>query len=209
MSATKTNRRRFVIGAVGSFISASRSRAQNTNSLNPGPSSFRVTVSLNGETYSYPDGPKIPSYFVGFREDGRVVFHLGALGQLGKKRVQPAPYHLGPHHVKIEKDGVVLFEINVQAHWWNAEWTFRPAKLTPKKTPAQIVAANRMFSFGNIGARIGETAKFTYKGPMDSAGITIYMPTTGERPDIGLITDPSANFMLTGNGNSMLAWAQT
>lgn len=122
MSTTnKTNRRLFVIGAFGSFISASRSRAQSTNSLKSGPSSFRVTVSLKGETYIYPDGPKIPSYFVGFREDGRVVFHLGALGQLGAKRVQPAPYHLGPHRVKIEKDGAVVFETDVQTHWWNAE----------------------------------------------------------------------------------------
>jgi len=42
---------------------------------------------------------------------------------------------------------------------------------------------------------------------MDSAGITIYMPMTGERPDIGLITT-LALLTCSRLSRSMLAWAQ-
>ena len=199
----KLNRRWILAGgAASSVFGITGLSAQNA------ATNLKVTVTLNGATYTYPDGPKIPSYYVGFRQDGRIVFHLGALGDLTKARVQPAPYHLGTHHVKIEKDAGVVLDADIPAHWWNAEWTYRPAPIATKRTPAQIVAANRMFPYGDTGARIGQTANYTFKGPMDNAGITIYMPTTGERPEIGLITDPSASYMLGGKPGPMLAWAQ-
>jgi hypothetical protein len=171
-------------------------------------SNWKVIVTLNGATYTYPDGPLIPSYYVGFRPDGRIVFHLGALGDLTKSNVSPKPYHLGPHHVRVEEGGKVLLDLDIPAHWWNSEWTYRPAPIAARRTPAQIVAANRMFPYGDTGARVGQTANYVFKGPMDSAGITIYMPATGERPDIGLITDPSASYMLSSKPGPMLAWAQ-
>jgi hypothetical protein len=135
------------------------------------------------------------------------VFHLGAL-DVGGLIDLSKPYHLGRHHVRIEDDGKLLFETDVPSHWWNAQWTYRPTPLTIRRTPAQIAAANLMFPFGDTGCKVGAVSNYTYKGPMDSAGITIYMPTTGERPDIGLITDPSALFMLGGSSGPMLAWAQ-
>jgi hypothetical protein len=174
----------------------------------PLPAKLNVTITMNGATYTYPGGPQIPDYDVGFREDGRVVFHLGALGDLKKANAQPPPYNLGAHHVKIQDGARVVFEADIPNHWWNAEWTYRPAPLSVKKTPSQIVAANRMFPFGDIGVKVGQTADYVFKGPMDSAGITIYMPSTGERPDIGLITDASAFYMLGGKPGPMLAWAQ-
>jgi hypothetical protein len=193
-------------GAASGLFGATGLSAQPAPS--PAAPDAKATVTLNGATYTYPGGPQIPSYYVGFREDGRIVFHLGALGDLTKANVQPAPYNLGTHHVKIEKGGTVVLDIDIPEHWWNAEWTYRPSAFVAKRTPTQIVAANRMFAFGDTGAKVGQTANYVFKGPMDSAGITIYMPSTGERPDIGLITDPSASYMLTGKPGPMLAWAQ-
>ena len=189
-----------LLGATG--LSAQMANAPKT------ASELKISVILDGATYSYPDGPTIPSYYVGFREDGRVVFHLGSLGDLTKPGEPPKPHHLGPHHVRIERAGKVLLDADIAAHWWNAQWTYRPAPIAVKKTPAQIVAANRMFPFGDTGAKIAAPANYMFKGPMDSAGITKYMPTTGERPDIGLITDGSGYFMLGQNPGPMLAWAQ-
>lgn len=197
--------RRSILGA-GAAIGVLRATGLYAQAV-PATSELKVSLTWNNATYTYPDGPKIPSYYVGFRQDGRIVFHLGALGDLTKPRVQPTPYHLGPHHVRIEKGLAVVFEADILAHWWNAEWTYRPAPIAIKRTPAQIVAANRMFAYGNTGASTSQT-DFIFKGPMDSAGITIYMPTTGERGDIGLITDVSANYMLGGKPGPMLAWAQ-
>jgi hypothetical protein len=135
------------------------------------------------------------------------VFHLGALG-LDNPAAVSKPYHLGPHHVRIENSGKLLFETDVPAHWWNAQWTYRAAPFAIRRTPAQIAAANLMFYFGDTGCKVDGVSNYTYKGPMDSAGITVYMPTTGERADIGLVTDPSALFLLGGSSSPMLAWAQ-
>lgn len=200
--ANSLNRRWILAGgAAGTALAVTGLSAQTVSNL-------KVTVTLNGATYGYPNGPQIPSYYVGFRKDGRIVFHLGALGDLTKANAQANAYHLGPHHVKIENGATVLFDADIPSHWWNSEWTFRPAPLEAKRTPAQIVAANRMFAYGDTGARVGQVNNYVFKGPMDSAGITTYMPTTGERPDIGLITDPSASYMLGGKPGPMLAWAQ-
>jgi hypothetical protein len=202
----KTSRRSVLYGGTAAgVLSATRLSAQMAPRDLKG---LKVTVIVNGATYVYPGGPQIPSYFVGFRDDGRIVFHLGALGDLAKPNARPTPYHLGAHHVKIESGSTVLFDQDIPGHWWNAQWTFRPAPIAIKRSPAEIVAANRMFLFGDVGARSRSSANYIFKGPMDSAGMTIYMPTTGERPDIGLITDPSAQFMLGEKPGPMLAWAQ-
>lgn len=203
------SRRRVLGGGVAAgFLGVTSLSAQMLSAPTTSTPKLKVNITLGGATYSYPDGPAIPSYYVGFRNDGRIVFHLGALDDLTLRAPTIKPYHLGPHHVRIESNGSVLFDADIPAHWWNAEWTFRTTPIAVKRTPAQIVAANRMFPFGDTGVKVRPTANFTFTGPMDSAGITIYMPTTGERPDIGLITDPSALYMLGGSPSSMLAWAQ-
>jgi hypothetical protein len=115
---------------------------------------------------------------------------------------------MGPHQVQIEREGTVVFNATIPAHYWNAEWTYRPNPILVKKSPAQIVIANRMFPIGDTGCKVRPVGNYQFKGPMDSAGITVYMPTTGERADIGLITDPSAQFMMGGDLGPMLAWAQ-
>lgn len=124
----------------------------------------------------------------------RTVYHHGSLFD------GVAPSHLGPYATKAGTQ--------VPAHWWNARVVDFKEPLTLKKSPADIIAANQMFPFGDTGARINTVPTYNFSGPMDSAGVTTYMPTTGERPDIGMICDPSALFMLTGKPESMLAWAR-
>jgi len=195
-------------GVAGGFLSASGLSAQILNPSKASSLNLKAVITVGDATYNYPNGPKIPSYYVDFHDDGRVVFHLGALGIRGGSSVPPKAYHFGPHQVRIERDGSAVFDATIPAHYWNAQWTYRPNPIAPNRSPAQIVAANRMFPFGDTGRRIGQVANFRFKGPMDNAGVTVYMPTTGERPDIGLITDPSAQFMLGGDPQPMLAWAQ-
>ncbi len=156
-----------------------------------------VTVTVNGVSGLPKD------YFVLTRSDGGLTFHLGALGDLTKAPDPLRPYNLGLHHVKItDSAGAILFDQDIAGHWWNSRWTYRPNALKA------VVPTGRMFPMGDTGKPTGNVFAYAYKGPMDSAGVTTYMPTTGERPDIGLVTDPSALFMLTGNAGPMLAWAQ-
>ena len=194
-------------GAAIGFLSAAPASAQTANAPSGSASNIKVIIALGGTTYSYPDGPKIPSYYVDFREDGRIIFHLGALGNLSGPPNPPKPYHLPAHDVRIERDGVVLAAGHVPAHWWNAQWTYRPKSFAVTKAPAQIVNAHRMFAYGDTGARIPAPPARVPYSIMGSSNITIEMPTTGERPDIGLITDNSAYFMLGGDPSAMFDWA--
>lgn len=149
-------------------------------------------------------------YYAEVMPDGSLVLGLGALGDLTTKTPDmKRPYHLGPHHVNVvDAAGTVLFDQDLSSHWWNACHAVRVKPLAASVTHAQMVAARDMFPMGDTGKPVGKVNNYVFKGPMDSAGVTIYMPTTGERPDIGLITDPSALYMLTGNSGPMLAWAQ-
>jgi len=202
-------RREILAGGVAAgILGASSLAAQTPSSSNAASPVRKVSITVDGVTYRYPDGPKLPSYSVNIRSDGAILFRLGSLGDLTAPGSTVKPYQLGPHHVKIESETAVLLDRDVPAHWWHAQWTFRPAPITVKRTPAQLVAANRMFRFGDTGCRVGGDPGFKYSGPMDSAGITKNMPQTGERPDIGWTTDAVAVWMLGGSPNSMLAWAQ-
>jgi len=205
----KFNRRAILGGSlVAGSLGIGHAFAQAGNAPTAARSGLSAIVTLNSATYAYPNGPKIPSYYVSFHQDGRVVFHLGALRALNWPASTVKPYHLGAHHVRIEDNGKVAFDEDIPGHWWNAEWTYRPRPLAIVKTPAQIVADRRMFSFGNMGSRVSpQPPRVPYK-IMGASNITTYMPTTGERPDIGLITDNSAYYMLGGDPGPMLDWAQ-
>lgn len=135
-----------------------------------------------------PAGIKTTTY-----ADGSIRYHNGTLFD------GAAPKHVDPY----TDNGV-----KVDLHYWNAWWRYRPNPIAVKRSPADIVAANQMFPYGDTGCKVGSVPTFNFAGPMDNAGLTKYMPTTGERPEIGLITDPSALFMLGGSPQSMIAWAQ-
>lgn len=159
---------------------------------------YAVTITGNTSPYLFPLE----------QADGRIIFHYGVLGPIPKDQDPKQPKVLGPYHVKIAKDGLDIFDADISSHWWNARWTYYPTtSITVQRTPAQLVAANRMFPFGDTGNTIpaqGSTPPYFYMG---SSNITIYMPTTGERPDIGLLTDNSAYYMLGANPSGMIAWA--
>lgn len=135
------------------------------------------------------------------REDGRRVLHLGSLGPLPIALDMSKAHHLEPY-----TDGA----ISVPGHWWNAQVTDRTGcPIVIRRSPAQIVAANRMFPYGDTGCKVPSQGKRVPYTDMGSSDITIYMPQTGERPDIGLITDNSGYYMLGNDPAPMIDWAQS
>ena len=196
------NRRRVLAGGAASVLGATGLSAQP-----PSSSNVKVSIVLDGVTHGYPDGSKIPFYYVLFRPDGRIVFHLGALGNLSGASAPPDPYHLPAHQVRIERDGKVVLDETLPAHWWNARWTYRPKPLAVVKTPAQIVAARRMFPFGDTGANLPRPGPRVPYRVMGASNIVRGMPITGERQDIGLVTDNSGYFMLGESADPMIDWA--
>jgi hypothetical protein len=166
---------------------------------------YSVEITLGGNVYTYPNGTPLKNYFVTNPAPGIYNFHYG----------DPfAPIddvvHLGPHHIKIVENGATIFDADNDHHGWNQDWTHRTGPFVLHKSPADVVAANLLPPYGPNGNRVGAVANYQFKAGafFDSAGVTIYMPTTGERPDIGMITDPAGFYMLTGQSGPMLAWAR-
>lgn len=148
--------------------------------------------------------PQDPALFRLPQEDGRVIFHHGILGAIPKDFDPKFAHHLGPYQVT---EGAKTYD--VPKHWWQGEWTHRPNPIRVIRSPAQIVAANRMFPVGNIGIPIGAQPKRLRPYLlMGAAWITVYMPTTGERPDIGLMTDASAYAMMGADPSQCIDAAQ-
>lgn len=171
---------------------------------------MKLTLTGLDQTYTWTKpGDLLPKdYYVETVSNG-AIFGLGAVGDLNGKPDITRPYHLPAHHAVVQDDaGNTLLDTNIPGHWWNSRWSVRSTPLGLVRTPFSIVASGQMFPFGDTGKPVGKVNIYTFKGPMDSAGVTLYMPTTGERPDIGLVTDPVALYMLTGNSGPMLAWAQ-
>ncbi len=179
-----------------------------------------VVLTYQGQTYNYPSGPKLKDFFVFFRPDGRVVFHNGALGNLKSSTWEPA-VNLTAYHVSLRDDngnpvsgfiGDVAYngEIDVPSHWWQAQWTYRKQVVAAVLSPAQIVAARLMFPYGHVNqmTEANRDPRMPYM-LLGSSGITKYMPTTGERRDIGLETDPEAFYMEEGYAVDMLDWAHS
>lgn len=166
--------------------------------------SYSAEITLGGVIYTYPSGTMLKNYFVANPAPGIFVFHYGdAYAPIADV------VHLGPHHIKLVENGVTLLDADNDHHGWNQEWTHRVGPFVLRKSPADIVAAKLLPAYGPNGNKVGGVANYQFTGAFfDSAGVAIYMPTTGERPDIGMITDPAAFYMLTGQAGPMLAWAR-
>lgn len=169
--------------------------------------SYKVTLTIGGQDFVYPSGPAHEYYFVTPFKDGSISFHFGVLGNLPQDQDPHQPYDLDAYVAKIEIDGALVATVNVPAHWWNARWTYYPNPIQTVKSPAQLVAARRMFPFGNTGSSPPPPPNTPACTLMGSSSVTIYMPTTGERPDIGNSTDNSGYYMLGFSGNGMVQWA--
>ena len=155
-------------------------------------------------TAAPPNGPNgypvDPNFFVLRREDGRVVYHLGAPQPgLPHDDIATKSYHWGPYTVGNSQ---------VPAHWWNSRWTDRtncPLKIV--KSPQDLVKARRAFPVGFAGVKPAPQASRVPYSLMGSSNITIYEPTTGDRQDIGQITDYGALYLNGGDPTPMLDWA--
>lgn len=182
---------------------------------------YEVTVTKDGTDYLYtsPGVGGIPDYYVRVNPDDTIRFGLGSLNNAPADMPPTQPYDLGPHHVKVVRidDGTgvrtTLVDDDIQYHGWFQSWVYRPNGLpTPKKTPAQLVAARRTWPMGDV-VKTGLAPMQVSYSPVkvrlfDFGGACRYQPTTGERPDIGWVTDVIANYLMGGSAVGLIAWAE-
>lgn len=187
---------------------------------------MRAVVTLGGKTFTFreTDGedlgdfegpgfvqrcvrvtrPDVP-LTVFFRPDrssdrAEVVFELGRLW--GEANQNAA--NLEGYHARIERGDRIIAEGRVPKHWWFSAWRWQSALRPVIRKPSDLMREGLLLPFDDRLARFAEPAKrIRYGGPMDNAGIYTAMGTTGERPDIGPVTELQGEYIVTGNRSAL------
>ncbi len=134
-----------------------------------------------------------------------VVFELGRAND-------PAPANLGPYSVEILLGTTLLRTVAVPLHYWGTRWRWQSAVrpqirefgdipaglLPPMKAVKKKVQQPPVPAPGPGPGPVPTPGAGVVFTPMDLAGITAYMPGTGERPDIGLVTGLQGQWLETG-----------
>lgn len=167
-----------------------------------------ATITVGGQDYNYPAGPFLPDHMVREVKPGVYLnFRGNAMRDVHKPADVALVTHLGPHRFRLRENGKVIVDTDMPNHWWNTHYSVRTAELVVKKTPKQLFDGDFLPSYGPTGNNTDLDTRYykNFTGPFSTAWVTKYMPTTGERPDIGMITDAFGIYLLTGNPGPMLA----
>jgi hypothetical protein len=147
--------------------------------------------------------PDLAGFRVLFRRDrsipprDEVVFELGGLWD-----VEPA--NMDGYLATVFRGQTTLAVVQAPAHYWHSRWRWQSAPRPIIYQPDSCAHALPPYSEALFGAAIPLSNPRTYAGPMDLAGLTAYIPSTGERDEIGLFTEAQAEYLCTG---SDVAWS--
>lgn len=167
---------------------------------------WSAKVTIEGTDYLYDDGanagPHLAGYKVYFRPD-EIIFHWGTA-----RDKSVAPRNLPPYTAEAFKDGVSVQKYTIgndkNLHWWASRWLH---EITPDKiirTPKDLIEGFLAPPFGDMGITPDPISSPVFEGPMGTAGLVTYEPTTGERSEIGIETDWGAHFLRTGEASGMI-----
>lgn len=126
-----------------------------------------------------------------------VVFELGDIFDV--------PVNMTAYQVVIAKGTTMLAVIDVRTHGWHKRWRWQSAQRPVTGDITHLKASGLLPNY-NPGIAGYFTPIFparTYVNPMDLAGITPHMPDTGERADIGPITEQQAEYVCFGTSTSL------
>ncbi len=142
-----------------------------------------------------PRAPEFPALSICYRpdEDGRrheLVFELS--DATAREAVE-----LGGYAVTLEIGGRTVLRGATPRHYWAARWRLQTAPRPRIRRVEALVKA------GLVPAYSPATPRVAYHGkryePMGLADTTAYMATTGERNDLGLFPEWTANFLASGD----------
>ena len=127
------------------------------------------------------------------------------------------PVNLPGYTATIFYDGSAIGSITTPVHFWAARfrWQSMPRALRRGVTPATLIAAKLLPNYdpAELGVRSKDYPAFSYT-PMTTAGLDPAMTNTGERGDIGIVTEWCADYILYGHnlptvlaqGEAMATW---
>ncbi len=151
----------------------------------------------------------LPNFTVFFRRntDGsceHTVF------EYGNPLVTVQPVNMGAYTATISKAGVVLHTENVPQHFWFGRWRWPQSPYHVTAKVSDLIASGLLphYDASVLDVKRTSSKAFTYT-PMTLAGLTAYMGSTGERGDIGPVTEWQADYICVGaNLPTVLAQAE-
>jgi hypothetical protein len=135
-----------------------------------------------------------------FRPD-RYSNHMEVVFELGQLFNNPTPVNLGPYSVSISCGSQVLATISVPNHYWFSRWRWQ---ISPRPVVGNVAALISQYLLPPYAQPtstlyLPTATKYTPYTIMGLAGVYPYMPNVGERGDIGLLTEPQAQYVCTGD----------
>jgi hypothetical protein len=193
------------------------------------PSDLRAIVTMGGRQYIFDGaaGEDMGSYVgefvqqrcfrvlrpelpltVFFRPDvtGDRVEVVFELGRMWIKPDSPALAHItDPYSVEIVRGGRSLAKIDVPCHWWWSRWRWQSSPRPIVRKPSGLIATSLLPPYGELPEFSGKSGQreAAYEKPMDQAGLARDWGNTGERDEIGPITEAQADYVITGSPSSL------
>ncbi len=140
----------------------------------------------------------LPGLTVWFRPDSTST-RKEIIVELGVPLVGLTPANMTAYTAAIYDDGVLQTTINVPLHYWFSRWRWQSLARPVRTTTAALIASGLLphYDPSTLGRFNGNEAAHTYS-VMGFAGMTTAMGGTGERPDIGIMPNWSANYICNG-----------
>ena len=186
-----------------------------------------VEIDLEGQTYRYdsaagvdlgpytdPQGqfiqdcirinhPQLPlSIFV--RPD-RGTERLEVVFELGRLWTAEEPKNLPNYQARIIRGSTTLASIDVPTHFWFSRWRWQSELRPVRTTAAQLMDQWLVPKLSDQLHPTPSTFRNATYQPMGVAGLSPYMGATGERPEIGLLTEAQAQYLCTGSSGALAA----
>jgi len=136
----------------------------------------------------------LPAFVVQFRRDkggsrDEVVFELGdtTTGVLA--------FNMTAYTATIYSGEEVLATVSVPEHYWYSRWRWQSSPRPIVASVAELQDAGLLPYFDMELATTRPLSSAKVYAPMGLAGLTAYMPTTGERDEIGIVTEAQAEYL--------------
>jgi hypothetical protein len=152
--------------------------------------------------------PELLAFAVQFRRDEttnreEIVF------ELGDTTTTATAYNTTNYTVNIYRGPVLVDTLTIPEHYWYSRWRWNPTPRPITTSIAQLQADGLIPRFDPALALNRPYAPTRVYTPMGLAGLTAYGPTTGERDEIGLVTEAQAEYLSGVAGpESLLAQAE-
>jgi hypothetical protein len=143
-----------------------------------------------------PDLPYFRCYYRPDTEGDREewVFELG-------DPFDVAPVNFGNYVVEIVRADGRQVTVDAPEHFWLSRWRWQSEPRPVRHTPAELAHDKLLphYDHSVLSPYSKTHAPQTYT-PMTLAGVTANQQQTGERPDIGVVTDWQADYLCVGEG---------